>query len=208
MSAAKTRAPDDEPSAGPTGAEIYDLCRRGDQRGWLAVYNQALGMARWPKWRLAHRAEDAAHDAVLRIMERIGQVRDRNAFRGYIKMVTHSCIIDEHRRTKQRGEISIDPDPEDEGAPPVVPVSADDPGRRAEARDVLERVRRGIAKLPKKDRAILEAYIAYKLGIHQSYAELARFLRVKVGTLGAQINRALARLESQEELLELLGDSE
>lgn len=206
MSTAKSRGPDDQPPAGPTGADLYDLCRRGDQEAWLAVYNQALGMAKWPKWRLAHRAEDAAHNAYVRIMEKIDQVRDRNAFRGFIRTVTFSCIIDEHRRTKQRAEISIDPDPDDEGAPPIVPVSADDPCRRAMDRDTLSRVRRGMEKLSEKDRTVLAAYIGYKLGVYQNYAELAKALRTTVGNLGAQINRALVRLAKQEELTGLLDD--
>ncbi|HEU4752486.1 MAG TPA: sigma-70 family RNA polymerase sigma factor, partial [Armatimonadota bacterium] len=93
---------------------LLRACTRGDADAWermlAEVRKSTLELARW-RYRLAYEdAEDVAQMAQVRLMQRLGQLRDSGAFSLWLRRLVHSSVMDFLRSRKQPG-LSLD-DPE------------------------------------------------------------------------------------------------
>ncbi len=141
------------------------------KKSWLAHYGELIGA--WARRTgNQHEAEDAAHDAILRVLE-----TDTGALvnpRAYLHRSVHNRLIETHRRSKV---LELVPLHElDEGEHPLLT----DPDAAARTSQLLAALKAGLAELPLKCRQVflwhrLEGYtqeqIAQKLGISVNMVE-------------------------------------
>ena len=116
-------------------------------------------------------------DAISRVYERLGQLRDEAAVLPWARRILVRRFIDERRWSLRRPRCSIE----------SVEVPTD-LGTDAEAIDL----RRAVAKLGRYDRALLVLHYWQGLSIADCAAELG----VPMGTAKSRLNRALARLRA------------
>ncbi|WP_338880759.1 sigma-70 family RNA polymerase sigma factor [Achromobacter veterisilvae] len=141
------------------------------KKSWLAHYGELIGA--WAR-RTGnyHDAEDATHDAIVRVLE-----TDTRALvnpRAYLHRSVHNRLIDTHRQSKL---LELVPLHElDEGEHPLLT----DPDAAARTSQLLASLKAGLAELPLKCRQVflwhrLEGYsqeeIAQKLGISVNMVE-------------------------------------
>ncbi|MDR1210541.1 MAG: RNA polymerase sigma factor [Clostridiales bacterium] len=146
------------------------------------IYNIALRMLGNPA-----DAEDAAQEAVLRIYRNLRKCVSLNHFRNWACVITNNICLDEIRRRKGRGALSLD-ELSGDGARGEPPYSADDPTPpeallAAETRETILAALRGLP--PKLKSAVILRDIE---GF--SYADMSRILGVSEGTVKSRINRA------------------
>lgn len=141
------------------------------KKSWLAHYGELIGA--WARrTRNYHDAEDATHDAIVRVLE-----TDTGALvnpRAYLHRSVHNRLIDTHRQSKL---LELVPLHElDEGEHPLLT----DPDAAARTSQLLASLKAGLAELPLKCRQVflwhrLEGYtqeeIAQKLGISVNMVE-------------------------------------
>jgi RNA polymerase sigma-70 factor (ECF subfamily) len=126
-------------------------------------------------------AEDAAQDAFLVAWHRLGQLRDANAFPGWIRRLVHTQC---HRRLRC----------------PRLPLADESEGRQVAAPAAPETdpdslhagtlVRMALAELGPSDRLVL----MLSAGLERSHAEIARWLEVPVTTVSRRVAYAKRRL--------------
>lgn len=141
------------------------------KKSWLAHYGELIGA--WAR-RTGnyHDAEDATHDAIVRVLE-----TDTGALvnpRAYLHRSVHNRLIDTHRQSKL---LELVPLHElEEGEHPLLT----DPDAAARTSQLLVSLKAGLAELPLKCRQVflwhrLEGYtqeeIAQKLGISVNMVE-------------------------------------
>ena len=132
-------------------------------------------------------AEDAAQEALRRVIDALGEgrIRDPGALPGFVfETARHVC---QHRARKTvRGEralsrLALEPPPDPAGADPLGQLI--DSERRKE-------VRHALAQLPVTDRKLLELFFRDDLDV----ATLAARLRLSAGAVRVRKHRALRRL--------------
>ena len=176
--------------------ELFLRCCQGDEEAWGYLYGYVLSVARWPQWGLGGSAEDVAQTVLLQLMEKgLGMVRSADAFRSFVKRSTINRVHDHHRagevRFRHRGrplgaEERPDADPVD---------SRPDRGPTVESKVLagrdLARWSPLIEGLPGYCKGVLQAYMEYKLGLLESYREIAERLGRPLNTISVQIKRCL-----------------
>lgn len=129
-------------------------------------------------------AEDVAQEAFVRAHDRIGQLRDRDAFKAWLVRMSWRLSIDRYRSNKRRAvreqAVEVDEGPSAEQV--------------AEAQERSERLWAAIDELPEKLR------IAVVLGAIEGHdiAEVARLLEIPEGTVKSRL--FLARKALAEKL--------
>ncbi|HZD04583.1 MAG TPA: sigma-70 family RNA polymerase sigma factor [Longimicrobiales bacterium] len=131
-------------------------------------------VVRWARVRTGGRAdaEDVAHDALVRVLGRLGTFRGEARFTSWVYRVVRNVAVDRgQRRTRREGR---EVDLERAGR---LPSTATDPVRLTERRELLERVRQAFMALPPRQREVFDMAdlqgltspeIAEKLGIAPS----------------------------------------
>lgn len=165
-------------------AQLVARCRSGDPDAWRELvdrysrYVYAITQAfRLPP----HDAEDVFQDAFSRAYERLGTLRDDEAFRPWLaSMVRRLCI--DRLRAGQRETVLEDPEGE---------AAADTLDELAAAFDV----HLALGTLPEHCREILDRFFARD----ESYRTIADALDLPSGTIASRISRCLARLKEQLE---------
>ncbi len=177
-------------------AELVARCRTGDHDAWRELverysrYVYAITQA----FRLAqHDAEDVFQDTFARAYERLGTLRDDEAFRPWLASLTRRLCID-RLRAGAREEPLEDPDAE---------AMDDTIDELTEALAVHE----ALAELPEHCREVLDRFFARD----ESYRTIAEALDLPSGTIASRISRCLARLkewfgEESPALVRLEGD--
>jgi RNA polymerase sigma factor (sigma-70 family) len=127
-------------------------------------------------------AEDAAQDAFVVAWERLGQLRDPEAFPGWIRrLVLTQC----HRRLRCARLASV---PQDEAR---AVAAAPDPAMDIDAIHDSAIVRRALAQLAAVDRLVLSLFY----GSERSHKEIAGWLGVPVTTVARRLAHAKRRLQ-------------
>ena len=179
--------------------ELYLRCCQGDEEAWGYLFSYVLSIARWGKWGLGDRAEDIAQAVVLSLMERgLAKVRQADSFRSYVKRTTVNRVLDHFRS----GEVRFRSRPR--------PLSGEDPSRAEPLRNVPDgglavderaAIRRDLGRwkglldsLPSYCKSVLAAYMEYRLGLLESYREIAKRVGRPLNTVSVQIKRCLERL--------------
>lgn len=85
-------------------------CQRGDRQAWdgvlAAVRRWSLDLGRHKYRMMREDAEDLAQIVQLRVAQRLPQLRDLAAFRGWVRRLTHRAAVDTLRQ--RRPTISLD----------------------------------------------------------------------------------------------------
>lgn len=120
-------------------------------------------------------ASDLAQEAIEKALTRIGQLREPGKLDSWLFGILINCWRDHFR--KQRDTVNID----------TVELQHDDtPEKLKQTQDMVDSVRRSIARLPEGQRQVvtlvnLEGF---------SYAEVAEILEIPVGTVMSRLSRA------------------
>jgi RNA polymerase sigma-70 factor (ECF subfamily) len=140
-----------------------------------AVFRICLGFSRNPS-----DAEDLAQDVYLKAFRKIGTIRNPNSHREWLFRVARNVCLDHLKKTRK---VRLFPSRDEN-----LEVSVSDGFLEGPAGDGdrLQRLKRAVARLPRKQKEVL---VLREYG-HLSYQELARTLRIKEGTVMSRLNRA------------------
>jgi RNA polymerase sigma factor (sigma-70 family) len=179
--------------------ELYLRCCQGDEEAWSYLYGYVLSIARWGRWGLGEAAEDIAQAVLLSLMERgLAMVRSADSFRSFVKRATVNRVLDHFRSAEVRLRHRGRPSDEDDspGAEPIMRHPDGGPGveDQVAGRRDLSRWRGLFESLPSYCKSVLHAYMDYRLGLLESYREIARRVGRPVNTVSVQIKRCLEQL--------------
>lgn len=182
------------------GAEVSDeqlaaLARDGSEAAFAALMRRYEAPIYGYLGRMLRNkadADDAFQDTFLKVYANLDRFRASGRFRPWLYRIATNCCLDLLRRRKRRRTVSLDaPGPSDgPGAPALSDVLASHapgPGEQADAAETGERLARAVARLRPKHRAV---FVMAKYD-HLAYDEIARALRVPVGTVKSRMNKAV-----------------
>ena len=151
-------------------AAFTELVQR--RQGWLrALLLQLCGRA--------DEADDLAQETFLRAWRRLSQLRDLNAFSGWLRSIAVRLFVDSRRRARlEDGELE-----ETEGSASADPA----PDRAVGAKIDLERA---LALLTSRERLC----IVLNLGEGLSHAEIERMTKLPLGTVKSHIARGTQKI--------------
>jgi len=157
-----------------------------------AVYRVAYGLTR-----NAGDADDVTQETFLRAWQAIGRFRVGEPLYPWLARIATNASFSLLRRRKRRPEVALEP---------LVEAGAqwagtDDPVADAAAGERDERLARAFAGLSEEHRAVLALRVLEDL----SYEEIARTLRIPVGTVMSRLSRA--RVELRSRLGTMTGES-
>jgi RNA polymerase sigma-70 factor (ECF subfamily) len=155
------------------------------QRYERSVYATALR-------RLGNHAEaqEVCQEVLVRAMQKIGQLREPQAFGGWLRAVTNRMAI--NRAMRKRSPIATEPE-----TLAATCVEHETPLTNALARERQSQVRAGLGRLGELDRDTLVAF--YMQG--QSLVEMSQEFRSPVGTIKRRLHVARKRLAKELEEL-------
>jgi RNA polymerase sigma factor (sigma-70 family) len=166
-----------------TDAELVGRCRKGDPDAWrelverYARYVYAITQA----FRLSDAdSDDVFQDTFARAYERLGSLRDDEAFRPWLASLARRLCIDRLRAGAREQPF-------------------DDPDLELAAEDTLDQLTQAfdvhiaLAELPENCREILDRFFARD----ESYKTIADALDLPSGTIASRISRCLARLRDR-----------
>ena len=172
----------------PTDNELVVRCLQQDEIAWQLLVerhsHRVLNIAYQFTGR-REEAEDLAQEIFLRVYRSLHRFDLTSSFLPWLSRVSRNLCIDEHRsRARERASLVGDePDPE------RTADRAGGPQRSLEVKELEERVRRGLQRLPEELRT---AVILRDLqGL--TYTEIAEALGLPEGTVKSRIHRG--RLE-------------
>ncbi|HHX74001.1 MAG TPA: sigma-70 family RNA polymerase sigma factor [Firmicutes bacterium] len=176
--------------------ELLTRCRQGD----LAAYD--ILMERYEKkiYALCLRmtgnsfdAEDMAQEVFLKAFRALPTFHGRSAFSTWLFRIAANTCLDERRRRKRRPVVlPLDKMlPTEDGEMRVeVPDSSPDPLAEAINREMKDEIQELLDMLPPRQRSVI--ILRDLQGF--SYEEIARMLKINMGTLKSRLNRARSRL--------------
>ena len=177
-------------------AQLVERCRQGDDLAWERLVRQYQGRVYALAYHYVHdpdEARDLAQEAFLPVYEQLGKF-DGPAFLPWLLRLTRNLCIDRLRRRKSRPPTSDVPV---EGDSPAVAAPGPSP-EQAWLRDAATRLAyTALAKMsgPARELIVLKEIVGLSL------KEVAATLRVPVGTVKSQADRA--RVELAQRVLEL-----
>jgi len=187
--------PESQPEAQADDAEERDLVAasaRGDQdafRRLVERYRRLVLHVAFRSMGDMSLAEDVAQEAFIKVFRGLPHYRPEKPFVHWLHRVVANAVTDELRR--KRATIPLD-------ALVNPPESSEaDPEDVAGQHDVQQAVRAAIAALPPRYREIISLQVFHEL----TYEEIARRLRLPLGTVMWRLNMAKRLLRKQ------LGDA-
>lgn len=149
------------------------------------VYNLALRMAGDPD-----DAADITQETFIKAYRALGSFRGDSKFSSWIYRIASNMCLDFLRSRSRRAQVPLSFENEDAEGEIELPDMSQNPEKVLMKKLSMEAVRRGMEKLPPKQRQIL--VLRELCGL--SYAELAQTLSVEEGTVKSRIFRARKRL--------------
>jgi RNA polymerase sigma-70 factor, ECF subfamily len=161
--------------------ELIAACRAGAPEAFaqlFELYRDRVYAIAYGICGEAGTAADISQDVFMKLLTRMEQFEGRASFTAWLFRIVVNTATDHHRRAQR-----------------VLPLSADLAGRWRVDDDyaraqLAERVERAVQALPLKLRTPL--VLRHVEGL--SYAEIARVLRLSMGTVASRLSRAHARL--------------
>ena len=179
-----------------SNSDLHQMCLRGDESAWTYIYNYSLCIARNPRWRLRDSPEDTAQGIVCHLLGKgIDQVKDPNAFRGFVGTLARNFILDSFKKRELPCKSLNGGLHEDDDRVHDPKSHAPGPEELAFENSLLQIIDDGLATLSEQCRNALNGYIDYKMGLYESYGALAQKFQVEVGTLSSKITRCLKQLK-------------
>ena len=152
-------------------------------------YQRAVHRVAYALTRNLGDADDVTQETFLRAWQAIGRFRIGEPLYPWLARIAMNASFSLLRSRKRRPEVAIDPLLE--GG--VQWSSGDDPAENAAASERNERLASAFATLSEEHRAVLALRVVEDL----SYDEIARALRIPVGTVMSRLSRARAELRSR-----------
>ena len=137
-------------------------------------------------------AEDAAQESFINAFERIEQLREPDAFPGWLRQIVRTHCS---RLTRGMQVPTIDLD----DAPPAVSLHPE-PSEAVESSERRSEVRKAVLELPERERSIVALFY---MGEH-SYREISAFLQLPVSTVKSRLYSGRQRLKAR--LVEMVKD--
>lgn len=177
-------------STGLAGSpEILARCAAGDAAAWRRLLSDvretAFDAARRRYGLKTDDAEDVAQTVLIRVTERVSQLRDRKAFPAWVRRLVHHAVVD-LVRARKAPSVSLDDLGCGEGRP-----------REPEAPDQYEQILlradldQALARLPERYREPIRLHLLD--GLQQD--DIGRLLGRPRSTVASQIERGLHRLQ-------------
>lgn len=161
-------------------------CREGDEGAWAELverFSRYVYAIAVQAYRLSPAdAEDVFQDTFARLYERLDDLRDDAAVRGWLAQVARRLSID-RLRSAQRESPAAD-------MPEEAAVDAE-----IERFDEAMGVHEALAALPEHCREVLDRFFARD----QSYRAIGEALEIPPGTIASRISRCLTKLKAQLE---------
>ena len=149
------------------------------------VYNLALRMVGDPD-----DAADITQETFIKAYRALGSFRGDSKFSSWVYRIASNVCLDFLRSRSRRAQVPLSFENEDAEGEIELPDMSQNPEKVLMKKLSMEAVRRGMEKLPPKQRQIL--VLRELCGL--SYAELAQTLSVEEGTVKSRIFRARKRL--------------
>lgn len=149
------------------------------------VYNLALRMVGDPD-----DAADITQETFIKAYRALGSFRGDSKFSSWLYRIASNVCLDFLRSRSRRAQVPLSFENEDAEGEIELPDMSQNPEKVLMKKLSMEAVRRGMEKLPPKQRQIL--VLRELCGL--SYAELAQTLSVEEGTVKSRIFRARKRL--------------
>jgi RNA polymerase sigma factor (sigma-70 family) len=129
--------------------------------------------------------DDLVHDCLVLALDRLHTLRQDGQLRAWLFTILHNLFVSQVRRAKVRGT--------------AVPIDAADEvvfDRCAKQDDYMHAhdLMRALRRLPEEQRSVLLLVAVEDL----SYAEVARVMRVPIGTVMSRLSRAREKLRREE----------
>lgn len=165
--------------------EFVRDCQRGDAEAWENLvrrhWRHIYAMCRRFTGRVAE-SHDLTQEVLLRVFRTLKTFRaDDLSFGAWLNLVTRNLLIDHYRRSRmERAAVPLD-----SGEGRLRLAGAEHPGRSYERAEMRGHLRSAMAALPEDVRAAVVLCDVEGL----SYLEIARRLRVPVGTVKSRLNR-------------------
>jgi len=182
-----------------TDSTLVERSRRGDadafcelvDRHKQPVYSFVARSVRNPA-----DAEDLAQDVFVQAFAAIGRYRSEASFKTWVFRIAHNRVIDYARRSRKRAAVTLepanDPDKDDmHAAENFAGPATDDPMTELCRDELSERVRRAVASLSDKLRAVVILYDFEGC----SYEDIAAIVGCPVGTVKSRLFNARAELK-------------
>ncbi len=134
-------------------------------------------------------AEDLVQDTLTRALERASQLRDAERFDPWLFAILANRWRDHLRHLRPHEDI--------EALEELLPDGGDSPERADERGEIVDQVRRAVARLPLGQRQVLTLVDLEGF----SYAEVSAILEIPIGTVMSRLCRA--RRQLRHELIEL-----
>ncbi|HDP35558.1 MAG TPA: RNA polymerase sigma factor [Candidatus Hydrogenedentes bacterium] len=125
-------------------------------------------------------AEDVFQETFLRIYRNLHRFREDGRFKPWAYRIAANLARDRLRARKRRSELPLDDGTTGNGPMPPQPDAA------AGAAETARRVEMALSRLPAKQRSVF--LLARYEGL--AYGEIARMLRIPVGTVKSRMNKA------------------
>jgi len=165
---------------GDTGA--FGMLVRLHQR---TIYRLAYGLTR-----NASDADDLAQETFVRAYQAIGRFRVGEPMRPWLSRIAVNLAFSMFRRRKRRPEVALEPLVE---AGKQFASGGEDPSDAASRKESQRMVASAFEQLSNEHRAVLALRVVQDM----SYDDIARTLRVPVGTVMSRLSRARAELRAK-----------
>ncbi len=129
-------------------------------------------------------ADDLVQETLCRAWTRRAQLRDPAALKGWMVAIMHHCWMDQWRAHRDFDNVD-----DWEG---TLVSQTDTPEACCDREKIVACVRAAVAKLPLGQRQVLTLVDLEEFG----YAEVARILKIPVGTVMSRLSRARAALKA------------
>jgi RNA polymerase sigma factor (sigma-70 family) len=166
-------------------AELVRRCLNDEAAAWeelVARYSRYVYAIIVQAYRLSdHDAEDAFQDVFLRVYDRLGSLRDPEAFRPWIAQLTRRVCLDRLTRAGREE-----------------PMEDVEPSRVESALEDLDEafaVHEALATLPGNCKEILDRFFTRD----ESYRTIGEALELPAGTIASRISRCLVKLRDELE---------
>jgi len=143
------------------------------------VFRVCLGFARNP-WD----AEDLSQEVYLKAFRTAAKIHDPGALRTWLLRIARNTCLDHQKKSRFFRLFLRSVNPSDIRAAP-------DPHDRVQTNERLARLKEAVRRLPVKQR---EVFVLREYG-HLSYAELAKTLDIREGTVMSRLNRGRKAVE-------------
>jgi len=179
--------------------ELVELARRGDRD----AASELLEIHELLIFRVCRRllppgedVEGAVQDTMLRALKSLAHFSGRGSFGGWLVAIAVNLCRDRLRRRRLVSFVALET-PDDDAPDPLaaIPSSEPNPERVAMARQAVERLRREVGRLPRRQEEVFVLRFFAGLDLDG----IAQALSVDVGTVKTHLHRAVRRVRAAVE---------